>query len=109
MATIEDFRRIDLRTGTIIEVDDFRRAREPSHRVTIDFGPQLGHRRCAMQATNYTKDELVGMQIVAIVNLPARNIAGFMSEVLVLGVPGEDGRLSLLVPSRPAKPGGAVY
>lgn len=109
MATVEDFQKIDLRTGTIVEVDDFARARVPSYRVTIDFGPQLGQRSTAMQATNYTKDELCGMQIVAVVNLPPRNIAGFLSEVLVLGVPGVDGRLSLLVPSRRADAGGAVY
>ncbi len=108
--TIEfsDFEKVDVRVGTVVAVDDFPRARNPSWRLTIDFGPELGERRTSAQATNYAKDELLGMQVLAVVNFEPKNIAGFMSEVLVLGVPGEDG-ISLLTPSRPAPDGGRVY
>jgi tRNA-binding protein len=109
MATIEDFQRLDLRTGVILTVEDFPRARTPAYRVTVDFGPATGTKRSSIQATNYNKDALVGMQVIGVVNLPPRNIAGFLSEALILGVPGEDGALALLTPSRPARIGGAVY
>ncbi|MFO7173762.1 MAG: tRNA-binding protein [Bacillota bacterium] len=109
MATVEDFQRLDIRTGVIVEVEDFPRARKPAYRVVVDFGPEIGKKRSSVQATNYTKEELKGMQVVAVVNLPPKNIAGFLSEVLVLGVPGVDGQVSLLVPSRPAVLGGRVY
>lgn len=109
MATFDDFLKLDLRVGRIVQAEDFPRARKPAYRVTIDFGPEIGQKRSSMQATNYTREELVGFQVVAVVNFPPKNIAGFMSEVLVLGVPGEDGQLSLLTPSRPATLGGRVY
>jgi tRNA-binding protein len=109
MATFEDFQKIDMRVGVITEVDDFPRAKKPSYRVTVDFGEGIGQKKSSVQATNYSKEELLGMRIIAVVNFPPRNIAGFLSEVLVLGVPGIDGQLSLLVPSRPAPPGVAVY
>jgi tRNA-binding protein len=109
MATIDDFQKLEIRIGMIVEVDDFPRAKKPSYRVVVDFGPEIGRKKSSVQATNYSKDELVGMQVVAVINFPPRNIAGFMSEILILGVPGEDDLLSLLTPSRPAKLGGAVY
>lgn len=109
MATIDDLQRLDIRTGVIIGVEDFPRARTPAYRVTVDFGPEIGTKHSSAQATNYRKDALVGMQVIGVVNLPPRNIAGFISEVLILGVPGEDGALSLLTPSRPAQIGGAAY
>jgi tRNA-binding protein len=109
MATFEDFQKIDMRVGVITEVDDFPRARKPSYRVTVDFGDGIGLKRSSLQATNYSKEELLGSQVIAVVNLTPKNIAGFLSEVLVLGVPGADDQLSLLVPSRPASLGAAVY
>ncbi len=109
MTTIADFRRLDIRVGVITQVEEFPRARTPAYRITVDFGPEIGTRRSSVQATNYRVDELVGMQVVAVINLPPRNIAGFQSEVLVLGVPGEDGALSLVTPSRPARRGGALF
>ena len=104
-----DFEKVDVRVGTITAVDDFPRARNPSYRLTIDFGPELGERRSSVQATNYSREELVGMQVIAVVNFEPKNIAGFMSEVLVLGVPGSDGQIALLTPSRPSDPGGRLY
>ena len=109
MATIEDLQRLDIRTGVITAVEDFPRARTPAYRVTVDFGEEIGSKRSSAQATNYRKDELIGMSVIGVVNLPPRNIAGFVSEVLILGVPGADGALALLTPSRPARIGGGVY
>lgn len=104
------FARVDARTGRILEVEEFPRARVPSYKVLVDFGPELGRRWSSMQAaTDYRADELVGRLVVAVVNMPPRNIGGFASEVLVLGVPTSDGRLSLLHPGPGACLGGRVY
>jgi len=111
MATVsyEDFSKVDLRTGKIIQVEDFPAARKPAYKVKVDFGPEVGIKWSSVQATNYPKDELVGKTVIGVVNFSPKNIAGFLSEVLLLGVPGEDGKLSLLVPSKPAKVGEKVY
>ncbi|CCF84329.1 tRNA-binding protein [Nitrolancea hollandica] len=109
MATFEEFEKLDMRTGVIREVEPFPRARKPSFRLTIDFGPEIGSKQTSAQVTNYRPEELIGMSIIAVVNFPPKNIAGFRSEVLVLGVPGEGGQISLLTPSRPAPLGGRVY
>ena len=107
--TYEDFQKVDIRAGVITAVEDFPRARNPSYRVEVDFGPEVGRKRSSMQATNYPKEELLGMQVVGVVNFPPKNIAGFLSEVLILGVDGPDGRLSLLTPSREAELGARMY
>jgi tRNA-binding protein len=93
----------------IVSVEDFPKARKPAYLVTLDFGAELGQKRSSVQATNYPKEQLIGMQVVCVVNFPPKNTAGFASEVLILGVPGEDGNLSLLTPSRPAALGGRMY
>ncbi|HKP91332.1 MAG TPA: tRNA-binding protein [Thermoleophilaceae bacterium] len=105
----EDFEKVDVRVGTITEVEDFPRARKPSYRLTVDFGDEIGERRTSAQVTTYEKDELRGMQVVAVVNFEPKNIAGFMSEVLVLGVPGPDGEVVLLSPTRQAPGGGRMF
>lgn len=111
MSQIEfsDFEKVDIRVGEIIEVEDFERARQPAYKVTVDLGESLGRRRSSVQAKNYSESELLGSQVVCVVNLGTKNIAGFESEVLVLGVPGKDGRLSLLRPSRDAELGSRMY
>jgi tRNA-binding protein len=110
MATYDDFLKLDVRTGKIIEVDEFPRARVPSYRVKVDFGPEIGIKESSVQAKReYPAEELMNRQVVAVVNFPPKNIAGFMSEVLILGVPAEDGGLSILEPSRPAQLGGKLY
>jgi len=111
MITYEDFSKVDMRVGKIIHVEDFERARKPSYKVKVDFGPEIGVKWSSVQAKReYTKEELMGRQVIGVVNFPPKNIAGFMSEVLLLGVPAEDGNLSLLEPSRqPAQLGGKVY
>lgn len=109
MITFDDFEKVDIRAGVILEVEDFPRARNPSYKARIDFGEEIGIKWTAMQATKYPKEELIGMPVVGVVNFPPKNIAGFMSEVLVLGVPQADGTVSILTPSRPAVIGGRVY
>lgn len=86
MLTWEDFEKVDIRTGTIIEVNDFPKARKPAYQLSIDFG-ELGIKKSSAQiVTLYTKEELIGKQIVAVVNFPTKQIANFVSECLVLGV-----------------------
>lgn len=86
MATAEEFLAIDMRVGTVLRAEDFPEARKPSIKLVIDFGPELGTRRSSAQLTvRYAPDQLVGRQVVAAVNLGSRRIAGFTSEVLVLG------------------------
>ena len=112
MSTIsyEDFLRVDMRVGMILEVQEFERARNASYKVRVDFGPDIGEKWSSAQAKlAYSKGELVGKQVIAVLNLP-KHIAEFLSEVLILGADKEDGSLSLLQPSRdPARIGSRVY
>src|SRR5215470_5082987 len=101
MATSDDFFEIDMRVGTVLEAEPFPEARKPSIKLVIDFGPELGHKRSSAQLTaHYTVGQLVGRQVVAAVNLGARRIAGFASEVLVLGAMPTDTEVILLEPDR---------
>ena len=109
MATIEEFEQIEMRVGRVLEAQDFPSARKPAYRLVIDFGP-LGQRRSSAQLTaRYSAEDLVGRQVIAVVNFPPRRIAGFDSEVLVLGVPDEAGEVVLLQPERAVPPGGRVF
>jgi tRNA-binding protein len=111
MIEYDDFAKVDMRVGRVIEVEDFERARKPSYKVKVDLGPDIGIKSSSVQAKNeYKKKDLLNKEIIAVVNFPPRNIAGFMSEVLLLGVPCKDGSLSLLEPSRkPVRIGGKVF
>jgi len=105
--TFEDFTKVDLRVGTIIEVNDFPKARKPAYQLTIDFGA-LGIKRSSAQiTTQYTKEDLINRQIVAVVNFPKKQIANFMSECLVIGAV-KDNDVFLLHPETKVKNGSQV-
>ncbi len=109
MISYDDFRRVDMRVGKVIKVEDFPKARNPSYKFEVDFGSEVGIKRSAAQLTNYAKEELLGRQVVAVVNFPPKNIAGFISEVLILGVDMKGGVVSMLQPRDEAIIGARVY
>lgn len=105
MATIDDFSKLDIRVGTVLEAKSFPKARRPAYQLTVDFGAEIGMKRSSAQITeHYRPEELVGMQVLAVVNFPPRQIADFMSEVLVLGTYSEGGVI-LITPQQPAANG----
>ncbi|RIV25047.1 tRNA-binding protein [Fibrisoma montanum] len=105
MLTWDEFDKVDMRVGTIIDVNDFPKARKPAYQLTIDFG-EAGIKRSSAQITRlYSKEELVGRQVIAVVNFPPKQIADFQSECLVLGAVGDNNEITLLQPERPAKNG----
>ena len=108
MISWEDFEKIDIRTGTILEVNDFPGARKPAYRLSIDFG-EFGIKRSSAQIkTLYTKDDLLGKQVIAVVNFPVKQIANFFSECLVLGVYNENNDVILLQPTLAVKNGSKI-
>jgi tRNA-binding protein len=110
MAVYEDFQKLDVRVGKIIEVEDFPQARKPSFKLRIDFGDDIGVKRsCAQLTQNYTKDELDGRLVLGVVNLLRRQIGPAVSEVLILGVPDEKGECILVAPDRDVPLGGKLY
>lgn len=105
MATFDDFMRLDIRVGTIVEAQVFQKARRPAYQLRVDFGEELGVKKSSAQITDhYTPEELIGKQVLAVVNFPPRQIADFMSEVLVLGTYSEGG-VVLIAPDRLVKNG----
>lgn len=107
-ATWEEFERLRLTVGVITEVEDFPQARNPAYKLTIDFGPALGTRRSSVQATHYPKDELLGRQVVCVLGFEPKRVAGFKSEVLVLGAYSDEHGVVLLRPDRDVEPGSAI-
>ena len=105
MATFDEFMKLDIRVGTITEAKVFEKARKPAYQLVVDFGEEIGEKRSSAQITDhYTPEGLVGKQVLAVVNFPPRQIADFMSEVLVLGTYSEGG-VVLITPDKPVKNG----
>lgn len=108
--TWNDFEQVDLRVGTILEVFDFPEARKPAWKLRVDFGAEIGIRMSSAQITAlYTKADLVGRQVIAVVNFPPKQIGPFRSEVLVTGFPDAAGRIVLVGPQRPVPNGGKLF
>jgi tRNA-binding protein len=104
----DEFMRVDMRVGRIVEVEDFPEARKPAWKLRVDFGAQIGVRRSSAQITNYARDELVGRRVVAVVNFPPKQIGPVRSECLVLGTYAADGAVLLLTPEPEAELGDRV-
>lgn len=111
MATIEDFQKLDIRVGKILEVNDFPEAKKPAYKLKIDFGHEIGIKNSSVQIVAlYTKEELVGKLILGVINFPVRKIGPFESEVLTLGVPNEKGEVILITPGKDGStPGGRLF
>ena len=108
--SFDDFLKVDIRAGTIVEVEPFPEARKPSLKLRIDFGPHIGVKKSSAQITrHYTPEALVGRQVAAVVNFPPRQIGKFMSEVLTLGFPDGDGAVVLIVPDKKVPDGGKLF
>lgn len=110
MATISDFEKLDILVGKIIEVEPFPEARKPAYKIKIDFGNNIGVRKSSAQlVANYQASDLINKNILAIVNFPPRQIGPFVSEVLILGVPDDNGDTVLITPETDVPAGGKLY
>jgi tRNA-binding protein len=106
----DEFLKVDVRVGRIVSARPFPAARKPAYQLELDFGPEVGRRRSSAQLTQrYTADELVGRQVLAVINFPPRQIATFLSEVLVLGVPDANGNVVLVQPEADVPLGGRLF
>ncbi len=110
MISFDDFEKVDIRVGTIVGVEPFPEARKPAFKLRIDFGAVIGMKKSSAQITkHYAADKLMGRQVAAVVNFPPRQIGPFMSEVLTLGFPDEDGGVVLISPSMMVPDGGKLF
>lgn len=110
MATIEDFDTLDIRVGRVVDAQPFPEARKPAFRLWIDFGGEIGVKQSSAQiCVHYRTDQLIGRQVIAVVNFPKRQIGPFISEVLTLGVPDADGAVVLLKPDFQVPAGGRMF
>jgi len=108
--SFDDFLKVDIRAGRVIRAEPYPEARKPAIKLWIDFGPELGERKSSAQITaHYTPETLPGRMVMAVVNFPPRQIGRFMSEVLVLGVPDEEGEVVLLAPDHEVAPGARMF
>ena len=108
--TFDDFLKVDIRIGTIVEVLPFPEARKPAYRLKIDFGPDIGIKKSSAQITvHYSAEDLLNRQVAAVVNFPPRQIGPMMSEVSTVGMPDEDGEVVLLEVSKPVPNGGRLF
>lgn len=110
MISWDDFEKVELRIGTIINVEDFPEARKPAYKLKVDFGPELGIRKSSAQLTElYDKETLSGKQVLAVTNFPPKQIGPFLSECLVTGVQTVEGAVALVTPDCPVKNGKRLY
>ena len=110
MAEFNDFQKLDIRIGKIVEVEDFPETKNPSYKLKINFGEEIGIKKsCAQLTENYTKDELKNKLVLCVVNFPPRQIGPAISEVLTLGVPDENGKCILIKPDKDVSVGGKLY
>ncbi len=110
MITYADFEKVDIRVGRILKVEDFPQARKPAYILEIDFGPEIGVKKSSAQlTTNYTKEQLIGKLIIAVINFPIKRIGPFLSEVLTLGLPDGNGGVVLLCPTQDVPLGGKMF
>ena len=110
MITYSDFENVDIRAGVIVTAEDFPEARKPAYKLTIDFGAEIGIKKSSVQITkHYKKEELVGKQVIGVVNFPPKQIGPFVSEVLTLGLPDGEGGVVLLSPTKMVPIGGKLF
>ena len=109
MATIDDFQKLDIRVGKIVEVEDFSEAKKPTYKLKIDLGETGIKKSCAQLVRNYSKEDLKGKLVLCVVNFPPRQIGNAVSEVLTLGVHDKDGECVLIEPERNVPTGGKLY
>jgi tRNA-binding protein len=108
--SFQDFEKVDIRVGRIVQVEDFPEAKKPAYKLYIDFGPEVGIKKSSAQVTvNYTKDDLLNELVIGVVNFPPKQIGPFISEALTLGVNDEKGNVVLLMPAGEAIPGSKMY
>jgi tRNA-binding protein len=108
--TFDDFLKVDIRAGTVVRAEPYPEARHPAIKLWVDFGPEIGERKTSAQITrHYDTDSIVGKQVIAVTNFPPKQIGKFMSEILVLGMPDEDGEVVLLTPDKKIPDGGRMY
>lgn len=108
--SFDDFLAVDIRVGTVFRVEPYPEARKPAYKLWVDFGAQIGERKTSAQITkHYTPDDLVGRQVMAVVNFPPKQIGKFMSEILLLGVPDDAGEVVLLQPTAGVPNGGRLF
>lgn len=109
MATFEDFQKIDIRVGKIVQVEHLENAKYTTHKLTIDFGEEIGKKQSCARVINYSDEELLGKKIIGILNLPPKQIGQSMSELLTLGLPDENGECILVSPDKEVPLGGKLY
>jgi len=110
MINYQDFEKVDIRVGEIVNAENFPEAKKPAYKLTIDFGPEIGIKKSSVQITkHYTKEELLGKQVIGVVNFPPKQIGPFASEVLTLGLSDENGDVVLLTPTKKVPKGGKMF